>query len=127
MPQTTDGELGDRRTSSYTNATSTDTDTVVRFPDIQKPGQRGPKASLSFADHPELKELDTDGDGKIDEDDLIRLLNLKHREEHVIREQRYGLFFLSVIILAVGKPPTHTTLPPFRLFFSPPQSHSEVG
>ena len=102
MPKTTEdegGELGDR-TRSYTNAM---TDTAP-FPAIQKRAQN----SLSFAAHPELQELDTDGDGTIDEADLLKLLKLKHHEENIIREQRYGLLFLSVVILGVGKYPYTT-------------------
>jgi len=101
MPKTTEdegGELGDR-TRSYTNAL---TDTVPS-PAIRKPGQESmPSSQLSFSAHPELGELDTDGDGGIDQDDLLRLLKLKHHEEDIIREQRYGLLFLSVVILGVG-------------------------
>ena len=98
-------ELG-MRTSSYSNAVTDDT---------APPSAAGkPEHSMTFSSHPELKELDTVGDGTIDEVDLLRLLKLKHHEENIIREQRYGLLCLIVVIIGVGKYPRNTC----SLFFS---------
>ena len=95
-------ELG-MRTSSYSNAVTDDT---------APPSAAGkPEHSMTFSSHPELKELDTVGDGTIDEVDLLRLLKLKHHEENIIREQRYGLLCLTVVIIGVGKYPHATPVP----------------
>jgi hypothetical protein len=42
-------------------------------------------------------------DSDADHTEVLKLVNLKHHQEHLIKHQRYGLMFLSVVIVIVGE------------------------